>query len=133
MACANGHLDIIKLLVDDKRSNMNLKNYAGNTPLRKITFKFIIDWAAINGLKEIVNYLVEKGADITMKNNQNKVAAEEAYEKQYYDIAEFLVDKELLLNKGKDITEENVEMENELAAEIENQIKDEMDNVNLNK
>lgn len=34
MACANGHIDIIKLLVDQKMSYLNLKNYAGNTPLR---------------------------------------------------------------------------------------------------
>jgi ankyrin repeat protein len=34
MASANGHLDIVKLLVDEKNSNLNLKNNAGNTPLR---------------------------------------------------------------------------------------------------
>jgi ankyrin repeat protein len=34
MACANGHLDIVKLLVEMKKSNLNLKNFAGNTPLR---------------------------------------------------------------------------------------------------
>lgn len=89
----------------------------------------------MNGLKEVVTYLVEKGADITIKNNNNKVAGEEAYDKQYFDIAEFLVDKEIELNKGKGKLEENADIENEieLADEIEIEMKEELDNVNLNK
>ncbi len=133
MACANGHLNVIKHLVEVKQANLNLKNFADNTPLRKQSLSFLTDWSAVNGLKEVVIYLVEKGADLSVKNNQNKIAAEEAYEKQFYDIAEFLTDKEYELNKGNEKIEENRDIDAEMAEEIENEIKEDMENVDLNK
>ena len=76
---------------------------------------------------------MENGAEVSIKNNQNKVAAEEAYEKSFLDIAEYLVDKEIELNKDKGKIEENFEMEIEMTEEIEIDIKEEMDGVDLNK
>ena len=77
--------------------------------------------------------MVEKGADISIKNNQNKVAAEEAYEKNFLEIAGYLVDKEIEQNKDKGKIEENFEMDSEMTEEIDNDIKEEMENVDLNK
>ncbi len=68
-----------------------------------------------------------------IKNNQGKVASEEAYERQYFEITEFIVDKEYELNKGKNQMGENIEMESEIAEEIENEIKEDLDNIKLNK
>jgi len=97
-----------------------------------IRYLIYLDWAAVNGQKEIVVYLVEKGADIFIKNNQGKVASEEAYEKQYFEISEIILDKEYELNKGKNTMGENIEMEIEIAKEIENEIKEDLDNIKLN-
>ena len=35
MAAANGHLDIVKVLVEKFKCDMNMQNSSGNTPLRK--------------------------------------------------------------------------------------------------
>lgn len=93
----------------------------------------ILDWSAVNGLKEVVIFLAEKGADISIKNNQNKVAAEEAYEKSFLEIAGYLVDKEIEQNKDKGKIEENFEMDCEITEETDTDIKEEMDNIDLNK
>ncbi len=77
--------------------------------------------------------MVEKGADLSIKNNQNKVAAEEAYEKSFLEIAGYLVDKEIEHSKEKGKIEENFEMDSEMTEEIDNDIKEEMENVDLNK
>ncbi len=103
MASANGHLDIVVYLVDSLKCNPNLQNYAGNTPLH---------WAALNGQKEVVTYLLNKEVDILIKNNLNKVAAEEAYDKQYFDVSELIVDKEIEMRKGE--KEENGEFDDKL-------------------
>ena len=36
MACANSPFNVIKVLVEQKKANLNLKNNAGNTPLRNL-------------------------------------------------------------------------------------------------
>ena len=118
MASANGHLQIVKLLFEDKQCDLNIQNYAGNTPLH---------WAAMNGQKEVAYYLAEKGADVLIKNNNGKFAAQEAFEKNFYDISEFLVEKEVALNKG-DIVEGTVDKNNpddyiDMNVDIENEQK----------
>lgn len=34
MASANGHIEIVKYLVEKLKCGLDFKNYAGNTPLR---------------------------------------------------------------------------------------------------
>lgn len=58
-------------------------------------------------------------ADFLIKNKNGKVAAEEAYDKNFYDISEFLVEKEdLMMNKGSIIEENtNEDMNDNLTEE----------------
>jgi hypothetical protein len=51
-------------------------------------------------------FLLEKGADFGIKNKQGKIAAEDAYERGYYEISEIIVEKEIALNKNKIKVEE---------------------------
>ena len=45
MACANGHIEMVKYLINTLHVDINIKNSSNNTPL---------GWAALNGQKEIV-------------------------------------------------------------------------------
>ncbi|KAL8737266.1 MAG: hypothetical protein Q9181_001852 [Wetmoreana brouardii] len=70
MACANNCLDVLGYLLDTSPAqdnatqptqlNVDLQNSAGNTPLH---------WAAVNGHLDAVKMLVERGADLEVKNN----------------------------------------------------------------
>jgi hypothetical protein len=79
----------------------------------------------MNGQKEIVEFLVKKNANVLLKNALGKTAAQEAYEKCYYEISEFLVDKEISLDKNK-IVQSDVDKNNP-----EEQI--DLDNVDIQK
>lgn len=68
MACANGHVDVVKFLCDIN-TPINIKNEEGNTPLH---------WAAINGHVDIVELLLKNGALPEEYNNQNHTAMFEA-------------------------------------------------------
>lgn len=69
MACANGHMDIVKFLLYDINNSVNIKNDEGNTPLH---------WAAINGHLEIVEFLLQNGALSEECNNQGHTSLFEA-------------------------------------------------------
>jgi hypothetical protein len=53
----------------------------------------------MNGQKDIVEYLVNKAANVLIKNVLGKTAAQEAYEKCFFEISEILADKEISLDK----------------------------------
>lgn len=69
MACANGHIGIVKFLICDINEPVNIKNDEGNTPLH---------WAAINGHFEIVEFLLQNGALPEECNSQGHTALFEA-------------------------------------------------------
>jgi hypothetical protein len=52
-----------------------------------------------------VEYLVEQGADFLVKNDQGRIPGEEAYEKGFFEISEYLIDREYS-NKTSPIYEE---------------------------
>jgi ankyrin repeat protein len=68
MACANGHTEIVSLLLKEK-APVNALNKSKNTPLH---------WAALNGRSEIISLLLEAGADPNLKNEFEHVPLEEA-------------------------------------------------------
>ena len=68
MACANGHLEVVKLLLVNK-APLDALNKAMNTPLH---------WAALNGRLPIVELLLESGADPNLMNEFGRMPLEEA-------------------------------------------------------
>ncbi|KAG2180715.1 hypothetical protein INT44_003722 [Umbelopsis vinacea] len=89
MACANGHLDIVKYVVeklaslDNVTQYINSQNEQGNTPLH---------WAALNGHLEIVQLLVGSfGADMKIKNKAGRSPIYEAQAYNHEKVAEFFL------------------------------------------
>ena len=99
---ANGHLDIVKYLVEngaDANVNYALKWASMNGHLEVI--KYLVEhgaditadgnhalrWASRNGHLEVVKYLVEHGADVTAVDNY---AIRWASENGYIEIVEYL-------------------------------------------
>jgi hypothetical protein len=64
-AAANGHSDIVKLLLELLTNSMDIdcKNSEGSTPLH---------WAALNGQVECVQLLANAGANPGLQNNTGK-------------------------------------------------------------
>jgi ankyrin repeat protein len=92
-----------------------LQNLSGNTALRNFLNK--LDWAVVNGHKDVVCLLIESNADVTIKNSKGKTAGEEAFDKGFYDISEKISDVEQKLmgnivqedaDDGDEDKEENV-------------------------
>ena len=80
MACANGHIDIVKLLLNHK-APINALNKSKNTPLH---------WAALNGRTALIELLVSEGADPNLKNEFEHVPLEEALQNGFTEAAEVL-------------------------------------------
>ena len=95
LASANGFIEIVKYLVDELHCDINAKNKSLSTPLT---------WAAFNGQKKVVEFLLEKGADFDVKNSNGKKPSELAYDNGYYDVSDILLTKEN--EKYKDIIKE---------------------------
>ena len=53
-----------------------------------------IDWAVLNGMKDVVLLLLDYKADVTIKNNNGKSPSEEAFDRELYDISEKIAEKE---------------------------------------
>jgi hypothetical protein len=53
-----------------------------------------IDWAVLNGMKDVVLLLLDYKADVTIKNKNDKSPSEEAFDRAYYDISEKIAEKE---------------------------------------
>ncbi|KAF2646729.1 ankyrin [Massarina eburnea CBS 473.64] len=93
-AAANGHVDIIKLLVPTNTTTVtkppstpasgliNATNDSGNTALH---------WAALNGHLESVKLLVQAGADVTIINKAGHDAVFEAEINDKGDVVEWLL------------------------------------------
>ena len=69
VAAANGHTEIVKMLLDSGRVLLNELNEFGNTPLH---------YAALNGKADIVNLLLDHKADVNIKNEFGRIPFEEA-------------------------------------------------------
>jgi len=80
MASANGHLDIVKQLLQAKASP-ELPNESGNRPLH---------WAALNGHLDVVKALLEVKADANATNEFGKRPFEEAFGRSHTEVCEAL-------------------------------------------
>ena len=110
LASANGFIDVVKYLVNDLHCDINPKNKSQSTPL---------SWAAFNGQKAVVEFLLEKGADFDTKNVNGKKPSELAYDSGFYDISDILLNKENEKYKGTIIEEKNVNVDDEMKEEDE--------------
>ncbi|KAJ4338715.1 ankyrin repeat-containing protein [Ascochyta clinopodiicola] len=85
-AAANGHNDIIKLLLSTATQTpapfLNLTNASGNTPLH---------WASLNGHLEAVKQLIEAGGDITIFNKAGHDAVFEAELNDKKEVVDWLL------------------------------------------
>ena len=118
LASANGFIEVVKYLVDELHCDINAKNKSLSTPL---------SWAAFNGQKKVVEFLLEKGADFDVKNSNGKKPSELAYDNGYYDVSDILLTKEN--EKYKDIIKEEKNDIN-FEEEFKEDNKDNKDNKN---
>ena len=65
LASREGHLEIVKLLIENG-ANINAKDNDGETALMR---------ASYNGHLEVVKYLIENGADVNIKDNYYGITA----------------------------------------------------------
>ena len=87
MASANGHTDIVKLLLTHG-ANPNALNKSKNTPLRISIFTiFLLDWAALNGRCDLLELLIENKADANLKNEFDHIPFEEALQNGFTQAA----------------------------------------------
>lgn len=84
MACANGHLECVKLILEDpiEAASLNAKNASGNTPLH---------WTCLNGHRNIVEMLIQAGADPLIENNAGLDALFEAENNGREEVIEWLL------------------------------------------
>ena len=115
LASANGFIDVVKYLVNELHCDIDPKNKSLSTPL---------SWAAFNGQKNVVEFLLEKGADFNLKNINGKKPSELAYDSGFYDVSDILLTKENELLKGSIKEEKNegddIDLEEEDEKEISN-------------
>lgn len=115
LASANGFIDVVKYLVNELHCDIDPKNKSLSTPL---------SWAAFNGQKNVVEFLLEKGADFNCKNINGKKPSELAYDSGFYDVSDILLTKENELLKGSIQEEKNEGDEVDLEEEDEKECKD---------
>ena len=81
LAARGGHDEIVRMLLE-KRAEVNGRNPEDGTTA--------LMWAANNGLKSIVEFLVERGADPSIAANDGWTAGEAARMAGHVDIADKL-------------------------------------------
>ena len=121
LASANGFIDVVKYLVNELHCDINAKNKSLSTPL---------SWAAFNGQKNVVEFLLEKGADFNCKNINGKKPSELAYDSGFYDVSDILLTKENEFYKGSIKEEKNEDVDEDLIMEKED-IKEKENKINL--
>ncbi|KNC26679.1 hypothetical protein FF38_07965 [Lucilia cuprina] len=86
MAAANGHHELLKLLIENipenlRKENVNAVNYTGNTALH---------WAALTGSLECVKLLCEAGADPLLRNSSGIDSCYQADTSANEEVASYL-------------------------------------------
>ena len=87
-AVYSGHNDLVKILVEKKRVNLNSKDKEGKTPL------FL---AAETENREVMLYLIDKGANIFAKDNIDMTVMHYIARNGYIDILLSLKDANSIL------------------------------------
>lgn len=86
LAAANGHADILKLILSENSDLASLPNSSGDTPLH---------WAALTGSLDCVKLLVEAGADPHQVNKAGIDSIYQAHAASQEGIIEYILSKEV--------------------------------------
>lgn len=112
MTAANGHFDCTNLLLECREvvdKCINIRNTEGNTPLH---------WAALNGHARVVCLLLEKGADITIKNGIERTPFDEAVAGEKFEVTAAIIEFLEKSQESKKLHEESEDAK-AVAADIE--------------
>lgn len=81
-ACAKGEYEIAKMRLQERPEDINVADYAGNTPLQI---------AALNGYVEIVKLLVDAGCNLDCVNNDKDTPLLDAVENDHLEVVKILL------------------------------------------
>lgn len=81
IACLYNHIKIVQEILECGGSNIDVQDSLGNTPLH---------YAAMQANEKMVEFLLKKGADINIKNLDNKTPFQEAEDRSFYSIVKVL-------------------------------------------
>ncbi|KAL2135545.1 hypothetical protein VTI74DRAFT_8151 [Chaetomium olivicolor] len=82
-ACAKGEYETAKQRLQERPEDINVADYAGNTPLQI---------AALNGYDDIVRLLVDAGCNLDCVNNDKDTPLLDAVENGHLDVVKILLD-----------------------------------------
>ena len=109
-ASGNGHADVVKLLIDNG-AKVGVRNGRGEAPLSWIASSFRRD---IEKFKEIIEALINAGAEIDAQDNRGNTALHRVSERGHADVVK------LLINAGADINAKNKDGDTALHRAREN-------------
>ncbi|KAM0278080.1 hypothetical protein ACHAQH_005371 [Verticillium albo-atrum] len=107
-ACNKGEYDVAKQRLAERPGDLNVADYAGNTPLQS---------ASINGFEDIVKLLIEAGCDVNCMNSVKDTPLLDAVDNGHLEVVK------LLLAAGVNPRKANLEGEEPL-----DRISDDLDN-----
>ncbi|KAK3295967.1 uncharacterized protein B0H64DRAFT_302198, partial [Chaetomium fimeti] len=117
-ACAKGEYDTAKHRLQDRPEDINVADYAGNTPLQI---------AALNGYDDIVKLLVEAGCNLDCVNNDKDTPLLDAVENGHLDVVKILLDAGVNPRKANAYGQEPIDRVNDeldFADEIRGALND---------
>ncbi|KAH6850184.1 hypothetical protein B0I37DRAFT_352699 [Chaetomium sp. MPI-CAGE-AT-0009] len=117
-ACAKGEYDTAKHRLQDRPEDINVADYAGNTPLQI---------AALNGYDDIVKLLVEAGCNLDCVNNDKDTPLLDAVENGHLDVVKILLEAGVNPRKANAYGQEPIDRVNDeldFADEIRGALND---------
>ena len=105
-AAGEGHLEIVKYLVEKAHANINLKPFDGGYT--------ILDTASRGGNLDVISYLIDKGADVNFTDNRGDTALINVSREGNLKVAKLLVDA------GADINFQNDQKESAVTVAEKN-------------
>ncbi|KAM3442532.1 hypothetical protein NHJ13734_002307 [Beauveria thailandica] len=82
-ACARGEYDVVKQRLGERPEDLNVADYAGNTPLQI---------AAINGCEDIVKLLIQAGCNMDCVNYDKDTPLLDAVDNGHLEVVKLLLD-----------------------------------------
>ncbi|KAK1751672.1 hypothetical protein QBC47DRAFT_364035 [Echria macrotheca] len=107
-ACAKGEYEIAKQRLQDRPEDINVADYAGNTPLQI---------AALNGYEDIVKLLVDAGCNLDCVNNDKDTPLLDAVENGHIGVVRILLNAGVNPRKANAYGQEPIDL---LTDQIDN-------------